>query len=57
MAKRGRIPKPWPRKSTGTWYVTLDGKMREAAEKASIRPATPETPTTASQPPRKRKRT
>lgn len=27
MAKRGRIPKPWPRKSTGTWYVTLDGKQ------------------------------
>lgn len=27
MAKRGRIPRPWPRKQTGTWYVTLDGKQ------------------------------
>lgn len=24
---RGRIPKPWLRKSTGTWFVWLDGKQ------------------------------
>lgn len=24
---RGRIPRPWLRKSTGTWYVTLDGEQ------------------------------
>lgn len=24
---RGRIPKPWLRKSTGTWYTWLDGKQ------------------------------
>lgn len=27
MAKRGRIPRPWFRKTTGTWYVTLNGKQ------------------------------
>lgn len=26
---RGRIPKPWLRKSTGHWYVTLDGKQTD----------------------------
>src|SRR4051794_32810798 len=26
--KRGRKPKPWMRKATGTWHVMLDGKQR-----------------------------
>ncbi len=24
---RGRVPRPWLRKSTGTWYTTLDGRQ------------------------------
>ena len=27
MGRRGPVPRPWLRKSTGTWYVTLDGKQ------------------------------
>ncbi len=27
MAKRGRIPRPWHRAGTDSWYVTLDGRQ------------------------------